>query len=55
MGLLKSNSDEPEIRIEYKPQNIDEPIDEYSIPDLEYYSSPGQERVRESKIQQSGA
>lgn len=41
-GILKSSSDEPEIRIEYKPQNISEPIDENSIPDSEYYPSPEQ-------------
>lgn len=41
-GILKSSSDEPEIRIEYKPQNIGEPIDEESIPDSEYYPSPEQ-------------
>ena len=33
LGILKFSSDEPEIRIEYKPQNISEPIDEDSIPD----------------------
>ena len=43
MGVLKSSPDEPpEIRVEYKPQNISEPIDEDSIPDSEYYPSPEQ-------------
>ena len=42
LGILKFSSDEPEIRVEYKPQNISEPIDEDSIPDSEYYPSPEQ-------------
>ena len=43
LGILKSSPDEPpEIRVEYKPQNISEPIDEDSIPDSEYYPSPEQ-------------
>ena len=42
LGILKFSSDEPEIRIEYKPHNISEPIDEDSIPDSEYYPSPEQ-------------
>ncbi len=49
-GILKSSSDEPEIRIEYKPQNIGEPIDEESIPDSEYYPSPEQ-AMKNSSLQ----
>ena len=38
-GIIKDSSDESQVRIEYKPQNIGEQIDEDAIPDSEYYSS----------------
>lgn len=41
-GVLKHSSDESQVRIEYKPQNIGEQIDEDAIPDSEYYSSPSE-------------
>ena len=40
LGIIENSSDEPQIRIEYKPQNIGEQIDEETIPDSQYYSSP---------------
>ena len=50
MGVLKSSTDEPpEIRIEYKPHNIGESIEEESIPDSQYYSTV-QEALHGSKI-----
>ena len=40
--VFEDNSDEEQISTEYQPQNIDEPIDEESIPDSQYYSSPAE-------------
>ena len=41
-GFFEESSDEPQIRIEYKPQYIGDQIDEEAIPDSEYYASPEQ-------------
>ena len=41
-GFFEESSDEPQVRIEYKPQYIGEQIDEEAIPDSEYYASPEQ-------------
>ena len=41
-GFFEESSDEPQIRIEYKQQNIGDQIDEEAIPDSEYYASPEQ-------------